>query len=334
MRLSVLSLAALLAAALAPGQAPAGAKEYPPLPQGVSSLGAAVADGKLYVYGGHCGKTHQYSTEAVVGTFRRLDLSGGTKWEELPGGPHCQGLALVAHGGKLYRIGGMQPRNAPGKPSDNHSLASVARFDPATTKWEALPDLPEGRSSHDAVVLGDTIYVVGGWKMAGKGGESRWHTTALALDLTKKPLKWESFPQPFKRRALTASVHGGKIYVFGGLADGAKLGPRVDVYDPATRTWSKGPDLPGGPRNGFTPASCSTGGRLYLSPADGTLYRLDARGTAWEKAGRLEQPRVVHRLVAVANDRLLAVGGASKGGNIARTETLRPTPAATVGGTR
>lgn len=325
MRRNVLILAALLAATLAPERASADETTYPPLPRAVSSLGAAVADGRLYVYGGHCGVTHQYSTDAVVGSFRRLDLAGGKAWEELPSGPPCQGLALVAHKGKLYRIGGMQPRNAPGKPRDNHSLTSVARFDPKSKAWEALPDLPEGRSSHDAVVLGDTIYVVGGWKMAGKSGETRWHTTALALDLTKQPLKWVSISQPFKRRALTAAAHNGKVYVFGGLADGAKIGPRVDIYDPAKKTWTQGPDLPGGPRNGFTPASCSTGGQLYLSPADGTLYRLDVKGAAWEKVGNLKQSRLVHRLVATADDVLLAVGGASRSGNVAQTETLRPT---------
>src|SRR5262249_9389231 len=113
-------------------------EEYPALPRAVSSFGAAVADGWLYVYGGHGAKTHQYSTEAVLGTFHRLKLSDPRAWEELPGGPAIQGLALVAHKGKLYRLGGMQPLNKPGEKADNHSLASCACFDPATKKWEKL----------------------------------------------------------------------------------------------------------------------------------------------------------------------------------------------------
>jgi len=36
--------------------------EYAPLPKPVTSFGAAVADGFVYVYGGHAGKPHQYST--------------------------------------------------------------------------------------------------------------------------------------------------------------------------------------------------------------------------------------------------------------------------------
>ncbi len=40
------------------------------------------------------------------------------------------------------------------------SVADFARFDPATNTWQALQPLPGGRSSHDAVVVGDTLYVV------------------------------------------------------------------------------------------------------------------------------------------------------------------------------
>src|SRR5262249_27298670 len=131
--------------------------ELLPLPKGVSSFGAVTCDGYLYVYGGHIGKTHTYSNKDVQGSFHRLKLDGGTKWEELPGGPSAQGLNLAAHGGKVYRVGGMQPRNAPGETEDIHSLADCARFDPKASKWEDLPPLPTGRSSIDVVVAGDKL---------------------------------------------------------------------------------------------------------------------------------------------------------------------------------
>ena len=86
-------------------KAPRHEVEYAPLPRAVSSFGAAVAEGWLYVYGGHCGKSHVYSTADVLGTFRRLNLNDGKTWEDLPEGPPLQGLALAAYKGKLYRIG-------------------------------------------------------------------------------------------------------------------------------------------------------------------------------------------------------------------------------------
>lgn len=296
---------------------------YAPLPHAVSSFGAAVADGWLYVYGGHCGKTHQYSTESVLGTFHRLKLSEPSKWEELPGGPAVQGLALNSHQGKVYRIGGMQPRNKPEEKADNHSLATCSRFDPATRKWEPLPNMPAGRSSHDAVVIDNKLVVVGGWKLNGLDGKSEWHNTTLILDLSRQPLQWQSVKQPFSRRALTTAAHGGKVYVLGGLGDHAKAALTVDVFDPLTGVWTTGPNIPGSQRNGFTPASCVAGSRLYLSAADGKVTRLSTKGDAWEEVGQLQHPRVVHRMVAVDDNLLLAVGGASREGNVALTEAIR-----------
>lgn len=60
----------------------------PSLPQAFSSFGGCVCDGYVYVYGGHTGKTHTYSTESVTGKFRRFNLADPAKgWEELPVGP-------------------------------------------------------------------------------------------------------------------------------------------------------------------------------------------------------------------------------------------------------
>jgi len=297
---------------------------YPPLPEAFSSFGAAVCDGYVYVYGGHIGKTHTYSTEAVTNKFRRLNLAKPGKWEELPADVGIQGLAMVAHGGKIYRIGGMQPRNKVGDPSDNHSLATCVRFDPKVGKWEPLPDLPAGRSSHDATVVGDSIVVVGGWQMNGNGKKSVWHDTALVMDLTKKTPTWETISQPFQRRALNAATLDGKVYIVGGL--GADSTERtVDILDLKTRAWSQGPALPGVPRNGFSPAVCNLGGTLFASPSDGKLYLLSLKLNAWVQIDNLETARLVHRIVPGPDSSLVVLGGASKDGNVAQVEVLSPT---------
>ncbi len=142
-RFRAVALATLLVlstlAARAAEPTPAKAAELPPMPAAVSSFGAAECDGYLYLYGGHAGKTHSYDTKSVLGTFHRLKLDGGTKWEELPGGPIAQGLNLAAHGGKVYRVGGMQPKNAPGEASDNHSLTDCADSTPRSASGRRWP---------------------------------------------------------------------------------------------------------------------------------------------------------------------------------------------------
>jgi len=90
---------------------PARVAALPPLPQPLSSFGAVVADNLLYVYGGHTGTEHEHSAENLSKHFRRMRLAGYGddihKWDELPMQTPLQGLALVAYGGKIYRIGGM-----------------------------------------------------------------------------------------------------------------------------------------------------------------------------------------------------------------------------------
>lgn len=292
---------------------------FAPLPQAVSSFGAALSDGWIYVYGGHIAKTHQYHVDAVVNTFQRLNATAPEKWEALPAGPPAQGLALVAHQGKLYRIGGMQPQNKKGEKSDNISLSSCARFDPKTNKWDALPDLPAPRSSHDAVVAGDKIIVVGGWKQNGAGKKADWHSTTLVLDLAKKPLQWQSISQPFQRRALTAAYHNGKVHVIAGIAkDGLHL--TVNIFDPIQQTWSTGPDMPGPKKNAFAAASCVAGGRLFISVADGRIFRLAKQSDAWEEVSKLRHPRLVHRMIGIEPNVIVTLGGGSPQGNIAATE--------------
>ncbi len=316
-------LVQLLALAAA-GQVCANETLLPSLPKAVSSLGAATSDGWIYIYGGHAGTTHTYSTETAVGALHRVKASGGKEWEELPGGPAVQGLALVAHGGKIYRVGGMQPRNKKGEKTDNHSLKSAARLDPKSGKWEDLPDLPEARSSHDAVFVGDKLYVVGGWTLLGAGKSPVWRDSMLVLDLAKQPLQWEAQPQPFRRRALTAAAFHNKVYVIAGLTYENETELGVNIYDPSAKTWTKGVSIPGPILNGFTPASCVAGDKLYVNAVDGKLVRLNDKETSWDEVGTVKNPRFVHRMVAPSPDQIVVLGGASKKGNVAVVESITP----------
>jgi len=298
---------------------------YPPLPEAVSCFGGIVADGSVYVYGGHTGKAHNYSTATVSGKFHRLDLKNPKAWDELPGGPPLQGMNLAAHDGKIYRVGGMQPRNAPGEPADNYSVADVACYDPATKAWAELPKLPEPRSSHDVVVLDGKLYVVGGWTMKGREQKSEWLKSILVLDLADKNAQWSAIEQPFLRRALCAAAYNGKLYVIGGMNEKGAIQKLVDVFDPKTKKWSKGSSLPGDDGNGFSPAACTLDKRLFVNTADGVVYRLDPKyegkpdpkSNAWERVGGIDVGRIVARLVPAGRGRLLILGGSAGKGNTA-----------------
>lgn len=291
------------------------------LPVAASSFGAAIDKEWLYIYGGHIVPTHSYSVDAVTGRFARRRLAADAPWETLPDGPAAQGLNIVAHEGRIYRAGGMQPRNRPGEPADTWSLADVARFDPSRGAWEALPPLLAPRSSHDVVVVGQSLVVVGGWSMRGKDGDPIWPDTMEILDLSAATPAWRSVPQPFKRRAMVAAAAHGQVYVLGGFDEDDNVVRDVSIYDVAHGTWTSGPDLPGGRRSGFGPAAAVLDGRLYVSIDDGSIHRLNDTATAWEAVASAT-PRIVHRMVA-ADGQLHVIGGATRGGNSALIEVVR-----------
>lgn len=288
------------------------------LPTPLSSFGAAVVGDAAYLYGGHAGQAHHYSRATTRGHFLRL---ASDRWEELPGGPTLQGLSLVAHDGKLIRVGGMVPHNEPGEKSDLHSQTGCAAFDVSTGRWTDLTPLPSPRSSHDAAVLGDHLYVFGGWRLSGSDGKPAFHDHGLRLDLSRADADWERVPQPFRRRALTMAAHQGRLHVIGGMTPENRVERRVDVFDPAANEWLAGPPLPGDDAHGFTPASCVWNGALFVAPSDGTLLRLD--GDAWRVVGRCQEHRFSARLVAVGG-RVLLIGGASRSGLLASVEAVTP----------
>lgn len=306
---------------------PAAVSSYTPMPQPASSFGAVACDGWLYVYGGHTAETHSYSIDSVSGQFHRLNLAEHQTWEELPGGPPLQGMNLATWHGKIYRIGGMRPRNKSSEPADVRSVADCACFDPATKQWSDLPALPDPRSSHDIAVVGDKLFVVGGWDLTGKADEARWADRALILDLSAKQPQWKSVKEPFRRRALVAAAYDNKVYVIGGFEPDSEPSKDVDVYDPASDTWTSGPQLPGPKQNGFGPAACSLDGRLYVSVADGTLYQLNEASASWEKVASTT-PRIVHRLAPTGSE-LLVIGGASKKRQLNLIEAVLPSLDAT-----
>lgn len=288
-------------------------QELPPLPEGVSSFGGAVADGWLYVYGGHIGIAHEHSADNLSKAFRRLNLAEPQEgWEELPMRQPLQGVPMVAHDGKLYRVGGLSAKNAKGEDADLESVASVECFDPATKKWTELPSLPEGRSSHDAIVSNGKIYVVGGWTL--KKDEQNWLTSALVLDLKDPSAGWKELPAPpSERRALAVAAARGKIYALGGMnSEDTPVGD-VFVYDVASDSWSAGPAMPGNARMAFGMAAWGEGDDLFATKLDGSVYRLNKAGDAWDEVGKLPLGRFFHRLLPASDNELLVVAGANMG---------------------
>lgn len=312
----ILLLLSLATAALA--EAP------PALPLPVASFGAtATESGSVYLYGGHSGTRHKYNRDEVHGDFFHWQ-SGMAAWEALAKDEPAQGASLVATEKGIIRVGGMAAKNAKGEKQDLWSSETAARYDVADKKWHPLPKLPERRSSHDSIVIGDTLYVIGGWALLG-GSDLKWHDTYLTLDLAKADATWQIHKQPFERRALAVHAIGTKLYAIGGMDSDEDIVTLVSILDTTTGKWSDGPKLPSDKLGGFGFAAVSHEGRLFASGAAGEL--LELTGTTWKSIAKLQQPRFFHRLVSGGKGKLIALGGESKEGQKTSPEVIELPPA-------
>lgn len=297
-----------------------GSSTVPMLPRAIDSFGAAEHDGVLYVYGGHSGTQAQQTAKHLSHQFVRCDLRNPTSWEVLPFDRPLQQLALVSCDENLYRVGGAGPTSDDKSGGTLSSVSDFARFDPRTNQWSAMPALPAPRSSHDAIAADGKIYVIGGWNVDGEK-MSDWHDTALMFDTSQgEKGSWESLPIPgFRRQGLAVTTWQNCIWAIGGKDDSDTILCTVYYFDPQRGYWSEGPELPTraeglqgqGGLQGYGVAAWGLDTGLYVSGADGVLYRLTNIYGEWEAAAELRVQRYCHRLLPEGKNSLLALAGYS-----------------------
>jgi N-acetylneuraminic acid mutarotase len=172
------------------------------------------------------------------------------------------------------------------------------------------------------VVIGDKLYVVGGWTLDGDR-KGTWLDTAWSFDLTNPQGKWEAIAKPtFRRRALAAAQWNGKLVALGGMDEDVNISREVRVLDPATGEWTELAELPGEDMDGFGAAAWNLDGKLFASGTQQSLYRLADDGKSWEAVLELKQPRFFHRLLPAGEATLLSIAGASFDGHLANIEEV------------
>jgi len=137
----------------------------------------------------------------------------------------------TTHAGFLYVIGG---GNSGGVLSD------LQRYDPVTDTWTTLASMATARAGAVAAVVDSNIFVIGGRLSAsGPCNGGPYLATVEKYDVDTNT--WSavaSLPSP--RSDLAAVAHGGKVFVFGGCTGTGAVTSEVDMYDPATDTWTTG----------------------------------------------------------------------------------------------
>ncbi len=168
------------------------------------------------------------------------------RWSDLALMPTARSrLAVVAHEGLIYAIGGETVRGVTG-------LLEI--YDPTADKWHRGASKPTPVEDISAVVLRGKIFVPGGCTGAGE---------PLPIVEVYDPRSdgWEAvapLPEPLCGYALAALE--GRVYLFGGW-DGSSYSAMVYRYNPDADTWQAGTPLPS-PR-GYS-AAATLGSTIYL----------------------------------------------------------------------
>ncbi len=294
-----------------------------PLPDANSEIAVAASGGKFYVIGGYP------ATRVTVATVQVYDAAGD-RWVLIAPLPLPVNHAMAAAvAGKVYLFGGQT--SAGGRGQRPAFLNTVFEFDPARGTWRRRAPMPTARGAGAAAVVDGKIYVVGGRPPRG----SDFAVYDPAGD------SWTSLPDlPGQRNHLGAVAIGGRIHVMGGRLGPGFMHPMSadhNIYDPATRRWTRGAPLPR-PRGGVNAVAAR--GCIHVFGGEGIAgdFRgvfpdhdvYDPRTNAWRSLAAMPVP--VHGVTGaafIAGLIHLPGGGTRIGGSSGSTlhQTYRPTMA-------
>ncbi|MFT9846049.1 Kelch repeat-containing protein [Aneurinibacillus sp. REN35] len=189
----------------------------------VSLLNAAVVDTSLYLIGSGVGKYQYFTGE-------NWKYTPNQSWERMADMSTSRvkaGLAAVK--GKIHVIGGSSRFGQGAGPCVYHEV-----YDVATNSWKEYPPLPLACLDHTVAVVDSNIYVLGGNKQ----------NKQFVFDTISNV--WSEIAQsPLCVFGAASVVARGKIYLIGGCSEGGPFAgtfyDAVQVYDPATNTWSISP---------------------------------------------------------------------------------------------
>jgi hypothetical protein len=204
---------------------------------------------------------------AACGGTSDADSAVPARWESRAPVPEARTEVSVAtDGSSIYLIGGFG-RGQGRRPSAPRAMFA---YDPATDRWTAIGEIPEGVNHAGFAAVAGKLYIVGGFR-----GATFSPTGAVRIyDPAERTWK-DGAAMLTPRGALALAVLDGKIHAIGGnAATGAGLQPHEhgaperdnsvathEVYDPAADAWTRLAPMPT-PRNHL--GAAVIGGRIHV----------------------------------------------------------------------
>jgi N-acetylneuraminic acid mutarotase len=272
-----------------------------PMPTPRAYLVAGVVNNILYAVGGV--KDSQIWAIAKVEAYNAVSNTWSTK-PPLPGARR-EANGATAINGILYIPGGISNAGA--------VTRSLFAYNPATNTWSRKANMPVASFAGTSVVIQGKLYMTSG--STERGFSNLLHRYDPSTDT------WtELAPSPRAHFHATGSIVGGKLLLVGGYdyddpAIGSHLTDALDVYDPATNTWTTKAPMPS-PRFGATARTINQ--MLYVvggvdeaivdDPITGALEVYDQSTNAWTTRRPMPTARA-YPAAGVIGGRLYVVGG-------------------------
>lgn len=147
------------------------------------------------------------------------------RWQALPSLPQPEaGMAFTAYSNEIFSIGGMDSDGVVG---------DVYRFDLASGVWSAAATKPTPVSEVEAALIGEKIYVPGGFAADGTP------TDVLEIFDPRQDVWSAGAPMPVPLANYALADYEGLLYLFGGT-DGKNAKDTVWIYDPEEDSWQPG----------------------------------------------------------------------------------------------
>lgn len=220
------------------------------------------------------------------------------------------------------------------------ALSAAAQTTTPAGQWSQTGRLPVAMSSHTATCLADgQILVVGG------GASSAGITNATNAAALYDPAtgKWTPTGKMLTKRAgHTASLlPDGRVLVVGGEYSVVRF-PNVtnyflntaEIYNPATRKWTRAASMLSSARSGHT-ATTLADGRILVTGGMAAWWHRIRRGSwtagaeiynpssgKWTSAGNLSSAKSGHAAALLSDGRVMVTGGYTYGRGILKTVDL------------
>ncbi len=301
--------------------------EKAPIPTEREGFGVATVNGKIYVIGGHIFSNANEMYDPASNTWTTLT--------PMPTGRLNFGIAVYQN--KIYVIGGQNTSYAiPGPYFVDYEAAGVTGvnevYDPATDTWEIKTSMPTARNYLQANVVEGKIYLIGGLCQQ----KLEYPLTNHASNVTEvyNPINdtWTTAASmPTTVWSYASAVTNEKIYITSGWTGSSSsrwgvdssLSNQTQIFNPKTNDWSLGAPIP-------IPVTLAAAGattgemalkRIYViggcliantqeQPGIQATQIYDPATDTWSSGAKMPIGRKGLG-VAVANDMLYAMGGAS-----------------------